>query len=158
MTNEQLIEMLQEDLKKERMHCFFYQQAAAMVQGLHREELRELFLKEAQSELIHVDQFSALIVNLGGVPSSEIAPLPDLTPCPGDLCLKAAAVEQQVADIYAERLRATHEMENAATAYVHVFYEDQINDSQKAAWEFSLMAKRYQQGVSQCQQNTNLST
>jgi hypothetical protein len=42
-----------------------------------------------------------------------------------------------VALIYAERLRATHEMENAPTAYTHVFYEDQIKDSQEAAWEFA---------------------
>jgi demethoxyubiquinone hydroxylase (CLK1/Coq7/Cat5 family) len=54
----------------------------------------------------------------------------------------ASTIEQNVADNYADHLRATHEMENAATAYVHVFYEDQIKDSQEAAWELALLAKK----------------
>src|SRR5688572_11996392 len=76
MTNEQLVALLQDDLKNERMHCLFYQQAASLVEGLHREEYRELFLKEAQSELVHVDEFSNLIKRLGGTPGTEVAPIP----------------------------------------------------------------------------------
>lgn len=143
MTNEQLISLLQEDLKNERLHCLFYQQAASLVEGLHREEYREHFLAEAQSELAHIDQFANLIKQLGGTPGAEVAPLTDkLSPCPRRLCEIGARLEQAVADNYAARLRATHEMENAATAYVHVFYEDQIKDSQEAAWELALLAKK----------------
>lgn len=143
MTNEQLISLLQEDLKNERLHCLFYQQAAALVEGLHREEYREHFLAEAQSELSHIDQFANLIKQLGGTPGVEVASLTEkLTACPRRLCEVGARLEQAVADNYAARLRATHEMENAATAYVHVFYEDQIKDSQEAAWELALLAKK----------------
>jgi rubrerythrin len=145
MTNEELIALLQEDLKNERMHCLYYQQAAALVEGLHREEYRELFLKEAQSELGHIDEFSTLIKRLGGTPGTEVNPiLMKMTSCPRQLCEHAAYIEEAVALIYAERLRATHEMENAPTAYTHVFYEDQIKDSQEAAWEFALLAKKCQ--------------
>jgi bacterioferritin (cytochrome b1) len=143
MTNEQLIALLQEDLKNERMHCLFYQQAASLVQGLHREELRELFLKEAQSELVHVDEFANLITLLGGVPNMDCNQLSTMSGCPSELCEMASLLEQHVADNYAARLRATHEMENASTAYCHVFYEEQITDSQRAAWEFKRLASEY---------------
>lgn len=139
-----MLQMLQEDLKNERMHCLFYQQAAVLVQGLHREELRELFLKEAQSELVHVDEFANLIVQLGGVPETEVNPLPSMCSCPITLCLLAQKIEQQVADIYAHRLVTDPECDCAASlAYFHLFYEDQIMDSQKAAWEFKLLSQTY---------------
>lgn len=143
MTNEQLVALLQEDLKNERMHCLFYQQAASLVDTLHREELRELFLKEAQSELVHVDEFSNLITLMGGVPGTEVARLPNMCCEPNNLCYIASGIEQEVANNYAIRLRATDSMENASTAFCHVFYEDQITDSQKAAWEFARMAQNY---------------
>ena len=38
-----------------------------------------------------------------------------------------------------ERLRITDGMENAATAYCHVFYENQIEDSWRTAREVELM-------------------
>ncbi len=143
MTNEQLIALLQQDLKNERMHCLFYQQAASLVQGLHREELRELFLKEAKSELAHVDEFANLITLLGGEPGRDVTPLSTMSGDPEDLCEIASLLEQMVADTYASRLQDTHDMNNAATAYCHVFYEDQIRDSQRAAWEFKRLATQY---------------
>jgi bacterioferritin (cytochrome b1) len=87
MTNEQLIALLQEDLKNERLHCLFYQQAAALVEGLHREEYREHFLKEAQSELTHIDEFATLIKRLGGTPGTDVNPIVmKMTSCPRQLC------------------------------------------------------------------------
>lgn len=143
MTNQQLIEMLQEDLRNERKHLAFYLQASTMISGLHREELREFLFEEAQGELKHVEQFSELIVHLGGVPGvASNAYRSDLSH-PLAILSYAVEMEQQVADIYAGRLRATHEMENAAVAYVHVFYEEQILDSQKTAWEVAKMVKEY---------------
>ena len=146
MTNEKLIEMLQEDLQNERMHCLFYQQAAAQVAGLHREEFRELFLKEAQSELHHVDEFATLITQLGGVPDTKVASLPKSINwnCINDLCHAAHGIESKVAETYALRLcntEQTHPQIGAATSYVHLFYEDQLTDSQKAAFEFKLLCK-----------------
>jgi len=144
MTNEQLIYLLQQDLKNERKHLAFYLQASTMISGLHREELREFFLTEAQGELKHVEQFSELIVHLGGVPGTEVNSFPSNLTCPIAILKYVVQMEQEVAEIYAERLRQTHEMENAATAYAHVFYEDQIADSQRTAWEVAKMVPQYE--------------
>ncbi len=144
MTNQQLVDMLQEDLKNERKHLLFYLQAGVMVQGLHREEIGEFLIKEAQGELAHVEEFSRTIVHLGGVPGVEVNPFPSDLACPVAILKYVVQMEQEVADKYAERLRATHEMETAAVAFVHVFYEDQIKDSQQTAWEVSQMIKKYE--------------
>jgi hypothetical protein len=52
-------------------------------------------------------------------------------------------MEQEVADNYAERLRQTDGLENAMTSYCHLFYEEQLIDSQKAAWEVAQMVRMY---------------
>lgn len=139
MTNEEIIALVQEDLKNERKHLAFYLQASVMIKGLHREELREFLLKEAQGELKHVEEFSELIVHLGGVPGTEVNAYPSNLSDPFLILSYVVKMEQEVADIYASRLRATHEMENSATAYAHVFYENQIQDSQHTAWEVNQM-------------------
>jgi len=139
MTNEEIIELLQEDLKNERKHLAAYTQFAVNLRGLHREELREFCEKEAAGELQHVLQFSELIVHLGGVPGIEVNPYPTDISCPVAIMKAIVEMEDEVADKYAERLRQTHEMENAATAYVHVFYEEQIADSWRTAREVEQM-------------------
>lgn len=144
MTNEALIEAVNSDLANERKHLAFYQHASVMIGSLHRQELREYLFKEAQSELLHVDQFSELVVHLGGVPSMNINEFPvDLT-CPAAILRYAVEMEEEVATIYAERLRDTDDMEDSDTAYVHVFYEAQIEDSWKAAKELKQMIRKYE--------------
>ena len=140
MTNEQLISMLQDDLKNERKHLGFYLHASVMLQGLHRKELREFCEEEAKGEFRHVIEFSEAIVHLGGVPGLETNYFPTYKK-PHTILTYAQGMESEVADIYATRLVATHEMENAATAYMHVFYEDQIRDSWKTAQEIAQMLK-----------------
>lgn len=149
MTNEDLINLLQEDLRNERMHCLFYQQAAALVKGLHREEYRELFLKEAESELHHVDEFANLIVRLGGVPCTLVANLPTISNWSSVLALCSAAheIEAKVAFNYAKRLWITGQVSeslepiSSEISYVNLFYEDQLKDSQEAAFEFKLLCE-----------------
>lgn len=143
MDQQQLISYLQEDLKNERKHLAFYLHSAVMVKGLHREELREFFMEEAQGELKHIEQFSELIVHLGGVPGTESSPWPETLSDPVDILSYVVQMEQEVADIYAKRLRDTHDMNSAAEAYCHVFYEDQIRDSQHTAWEVKQMVEKY---------------
>ncbi len=146
--NEEVINLLlanlQEDLANERMHCLFYQQAAAMVTGMARQEFRELFLEEAKSELVHVDEFATLIVQLGGSPQTTVAPLPLIESgedCAMILCQKAYEIEQQVARRYSDRLKLDYGGFPEAD-YVKLFYEDQLQDSQKAAFEFKLLYNR----------------
>jgi len=138
-----LIANLQEDLANERMHCLFYQQSAAIVTGMFRQEFRELFLEEAKSELVHVDEFATLIVQLGGCPETTVAPLPlpHAEKCAIVLCQKAYEIEQQVAKKYSDRLKLEYG-DFPEADYVKLFYEDQLQDSQKAAFEFKLLSHR----------------
>lgn len=139
MTNEELIALLQEDLKNERKHLAAYTQFAVQLSGLHREELREFCETQAADELKHVTEFSELIVYLGGVPCVEVNPFPTDLTCPSAIMKAIVEMEDQVAENYAQRLVQTHEMENSATAYAHVFYEDQIKDSWRTAREVERM-------------------
>lgn len=160
MTTEQLIEILQNDLKNERKHMLFYLQAGVMVQGLHREELSELLLKEAQDEHQHVVEFSKLIVQLGGVPGQEFNSFPNDLVCPFEILRYARDMEQQVSDIYAKRLVETNtESAWSYESYVHLFYEDQLQDSQKTALELGQYILPYlNKENSKCPQNTNSNT
>lgn len=144
MNNEELIELLQNDLKNERKHLMFYLQAGVMIRGKHREELGELFLKEAQDEHKHVIEFSKLIVQLGGIPNQEINDFPINLKLPDDLLAYAVEMEQEVANNYAQRLIQTStESGNAIESYVHLFYEDQLQDSQATALELKLFLTHF---------------
>lgn len=137
MNNDQLISLLQRDLANERSHMSFYMQAGVMVKGLHREEMSELFLKEALDEHKHVIEFSKLIVQLGGTPCNYVNPYPNNISDPIQLLKYAVKMEQDVANIYAERLDTINGC-NAIPKYVSLFYEDQLQDSQHTALELKL--------------------
>jgi len=143
MTNEELIELVNSDLKNELKHLQFYLHAGVMVSGLHREELKELLLKEAASELKHCEEFAELVVHLGGVPTTETSEFQAGMSCPVGILKYAVEMENEVATNYTERLRQTDGLDNPSTSYVHLFYEDQLLDSQKAAWEMAQMVKQY---------------
>jgi bacterioferritin (cytochrome b1) len=135
---EQVIGFLQEDLKNERKHMMYYLQAGVMVRGLHREEFSELFLKEAQDEHNHVVEFSRLIVQLGGIPSQEINEFPTHLTLPEEIIAYAVEMEQLVANNYALRMSQIDPQDGGIAAYVNLFYEDQLQDSQKTALELKL--------------------
>lgn len=144
MTTEELIKLVNFDLKNERKHLMFYQNASVMIGSLHRMELREFLEKEAASELQHVNEFSEFIVHLGGEPESGINEFPINLTCPAAILKYAVDMEEEVAENYALRLRQTHEMENSDIAVAHVFYEDQIVDSWKTARELKQMLRKYE--------------
>lgn len=146
MTKEQFIALVNEDLKNERMHMGFYLQAGVMVQGLHRPELREFFLEEAQDELKHVEQFADLINYLGGVPCTGVNDYPCDLVCPVQILQFVLDMEQQVAENYSERLRQTEGHEEAWVSFCHVFYENQLEDSWRTAQEVRQLIKKYDHG------------
>lgn len=144
-TKQKIINMLQEDLKNERKHMMFYMQAGVMLQGLHREELGEFLLKEAQDEHQHVLEFSRLIFQLGETPNIEINEFSSNLTCPYEILLFAKNMEQEVSNKYAERLTQTStESGDAFESYVHLFYEDQLQDSQKTALELNQFLISYE--------------
>lgn len=142
MTNNDLITLLQSDLRNERKHLAFYMQAAVMVKGLHRKELREFFEEEAQGEFKHVMEFSEAIVHLGGVPEVEVAPFRSQLGASIDILTYASEMELEVSDIYTSRLSQlalVNEGNKTAAAYLSVFYENQLEDSWKTAQEITQM-------------------
>jgi bacterioferritin (cytochrome b1) len=150
MSNDQIVDtliaMLQDDLKNERKHMLFYLQASVMIQGLHREELGELLVKESLDEHNHVTEFSRLIVQLGGIPNQEVNPFPTDLTCPFEIFKYAQEMEQEVSTIYGKRLVHTDELAehgNSHAYYAHLFYEDQLQDSQKTALEFNQFIRPY---------------
>lgn len=143
MTNEELINLLNADLRHELQHMHFYLHAGVQIQSMFRHEIGEFLLEEASDELNHCKEFSNLIVQLGGVPvvNGHDVPECDYTD-PQKVLAKVIQLEDEVAARYSERLRQTEEHGNASTSYVHVFYEDQIADSWKTAREAELMLKK----------------
>lgn len=144
MNNEELIALLQEDLKNERKHLAAYTQFGVLLCGLHREELREFCQEQAADELKHVTEFSELIVHLGGVPGVETNPYPTDLTCPVAIMKAVVEMEDEVANNYAKRLQQTENYDNASTAYAHLFYEDQLLDSWKTAREVEKMIPKNQ--------------
>lgn len=76
---EQLIEGLNEDLIHEYAAMIQYTYNAAAVSGLSRKVLKPYFEEEAQDELNHARYLSEKIINLGGTPKVQPAPVKRLT-------------------------------------------------------------------------------
>jgi bacterioferritin len=147
MTIEELVPLLQYDLANEVQHMMFYLRAATEVQGFHREEFREFFIKEAKEEMGHVLEFSDMISYLGGVPFQHATVNWRWGSNPRDILEEVVRMEQEVAANYANRLKQTEsphmEDYHPAIATAHVFYEDQIKNSQMTAWEVQKWLKKH---------------
>lgn len=143
MTNKELVGILLEDVQNEYNHMMFYLRASVEVQGLHRAEIREFLLKEAQEELLHVEEFSRMIKYLGGSPDITALFNYSAGQNPKHILEEVVRMELFVAHNYAARLQMTEEMTSAEVATIHVFYEDQIKNSQYTAWEVQQMLREY---------------
>src|SRR5687767_13146716 len=97
MTDANLIKMLNEDLQNEYRHMMYYLRAASAVEGLHRPELREFFLKEAHEELGHVHEFMDILSYLGWVPTISDVYLGSVPHNPYDILQHVVKMEQEVA-------------------------------------------------------------
>lgn len=125
-----LIKSLNNDLKNEYKHMHFYLQSAILIEGLHREELREFLLKKAKEEMEHVIAFADVIVGLGGVPTTEINPYPDLYK-PEQILSYALSMEEEVVKNYITRINEAIGVSGVNGKFIEVFLEDQLLDSKK---------------------------
>jgi bacterioferritin (cytochrome b1) len=129
MTLQTLIELLTADLRNEWTHMAFYLYHASALTGLHAEEYKEVFLKEAASEMSHVTQFSDVIWGLGGTPGAERNEFPRFTDV-REALQYAHAMESDVVKNYAERLRQVADMPlEPESTWLTVFLEDQLAHS-----------------------------
>lgn len=143
-TRESFLELLANDLKNEYTHMHFYLYYASQVVGLHREEYRELFLKEAASEMAHVTQFSDFILGLGGKVGPERNIFPIHMSKPGEILKAALAMEEEVVQNYAFRIEQVQEipdMSREDKQWVEIFFEDQIEHSRKDVDNFKMILK-----------------
>lgn len=151
MTKTELIALLNGDLKNEYKHMLFYLHHAALVESLHRFEVREFLLEEAASEMKHVDEFAHVIAGLGGMPTPEIADFPKFMTDPLEILEYAMNMEDEVAKTYALRLVQTDELAHSSSwnnvqvdaYYVHVFMEENLADSRKTADELRKILSAY---------------
>lgn len=135
MLLDQMIELLNIDLRNEWKHLHFYLACASRLTGLHAHEYKEVFLKAAQSEMGHVTAFTDLIIGLGGVPSHEPAPY-ELFERPEYALKYALKMEEEVVANYVQRQKDTQRMEekDAVNAgWIDVFLDGQIQDSREDA-------------------------
>lgn len=73
---EQLIEGLNIDLANEYQAIITYITYAATVTGIHREEMKEFFMREVPDELRHAEFLANKIAALGGTPVTTPAAVP----------------------------------------------------------------------------------
>jgi len=147
MTLDEMIVKLNEDLCIEYKHWNFYMQSMANVQGLHREEIGEFLKKEATGEMTHIEEFKRLIIGLGGMPTTNVAPFAHHLTTPKDILEYALVMEDEVVSNYVYRIDdATALQENGGTdkidgKYIELFLEEQILDSRADADHIREMLK-----------------
>ena len=128
------VNLMLDDLMNERKHMLFYLTAASTVSGLHREEYKELFQKEAASEMQHVLEFQDALLGLGV----------DLCQCTqvesnhsyvvsydlDELLRFALRMEEDVVSNYTDRiLNHVPLLDEPDRRYMEIFYENQIEKS-----------------------------
>ncbi len=143
---EEIIKALNQDLKNEWKHLRFYLYHASAVTGLHREEYKEFFLKEAAGEMQHVKEFSELIFGLGGEPTIESNDFPKLY-SPEHIIKYAYDMEKEVVENYCIRLKQAQELAQTNLAdgtYLEIFLENQIEKSRQDVDHYQQIIKGFQ--------------
>lgn len=130
MKLEEIIAILNDDLKNEWTHMRFYLYHASAVAGLHCHEYKELFLKEAASEMNHVTEFSDVIRGLGGEPITDWHDIPFLTE-PRKIIEKALEMEVEVVENYTKRIKQVEELGGSDGQWLEIFLEKQIEHSRE---------------------------
>jgi bacterioferritin len=77
MDKKQLIASLNDDLAAEYSAIIQYNTYAARATGPYRPQLSQFFLKEVADEQLHAQFLANKIVALGGVPTTQAAPVAD---------------------------------------------------------------------------------
>lgn len=143
MKIDEMFALLNEDLSNEYAHWHFYMEAATAVRGLHRQELSEFFMEQAEGEMKHVEQFRRLLyglktrwnleVEISSAPAHWERTLTD----PHHLLRAALDMENKVVDNYVLRHSQAESLESDSLpdqakvdgTYIALFLEDQILDS-----------------------------
>lgn len=143
MTKIELVDLLIEDVLNEYKHMLFYLNASCFIQGLARVELGEWLAEEARDEMKHVEEFTKLIIELGGSEklqesfsrinlSTDIKELQD----PEKILTYVLDMEEEVVKRYTQRMDDAVNVSKSdpvAGRWVEIFLEEQILDSKGTA-------------------------
>lgn len=149
MNKTHLVALLNNDLKNEWKHLRFYLYHASAVVGLHCEEYKEVFLKEAASEMTHVTKFSDLIIGMGGIATCESNEF-DKFIYPKDIISYALKMEQEVVQNYTNRIKDAQTLNNKTlfedensvdSQWLEIFLEGQIQSSREDVDRFRQILK-----------------
>jgi bacterioferritin (cytochrome b1) len=135
-----------EDLKNEKKHMLFYLTAASTVAGLNREELREMFLEEAASEMKHVTEFQDALLGLGVelLDTVHIKENNDymVSYNAKELVAFALEMEEQVVENYSKRLlNDIPTLDVGDRVWMEIFYEKQIEKSREDVDNYRMILK-----------------
>lgn len=143
----EMIDKLNGDLSREYAHFHFYIHAARMVETVYRSELKEFFDEEAADEMKHIQEWGDLIVGLGGVPTTTVAPFKSDLTDPVELLKETVKMESEVVTNFVERQDQCNELEKNGGLdkvdgrRIDVFLDDQILDSRATVDEVTKMLK-----------------
>lgn len=133
---DDLIKNLKSDLKNERKHMLFYLTNASTITGVHRQEYREFLLKEAGSEMNHVQEFQDFIIGLGGKIEDSDTGFYDF-PIFSDaesIIRYAYNMEMEVVRNYSNRIKESENLNDYALfKWVEIFLEKQLEHSRNDA-------------------------
>lgn len=155
MNIEKMVDLLNEDLSREYSHWHFYIHASTCLVGLHREEIGEFLLKQAQGEMKHIVEFKKLIHGLNTrrelekSVSTNVAEFKNNLHCPKEILKEALIMEDEVVKNYIQRIEDANKLQdnggkdNVDGKYIELFLEDQILDSRSDADEIRMMLKNF---------------
>lgn len=134
-----LIEGLNEDLAGEYSAVITYRTYASAVRGPYRQDLRQFFEKEITDELSHAQLICDKIISLGGVPTTQAAPV-KFTENAREMLQNA--LDDEIATL--ERYVRRREQAEQANEYgLAVDLDDVIADETKHRDELRLMLDRW---------------
>lgn len=144
MNLNELINLLNEDLKREYQHMLFYTHAANTLVGLERLYFADKLKEHAKSEMNHVFQFAQKIKANGVHPVSglNVPEFSEISGCAKDIIYDAIKLEEQVIINYHERHKQASELYAQTGKHYDliVFLEEQIEHSQGDVDELKLIS------------------
>lgn len=133
-----LVAGLNEDLRFEYAAVITYRTYASAVRGPYRQELRQFFEREIADELVHAGLICDKIVALGGVPTTESAPV-KYTEVEHEMLENALQDERDTIERYVKRRKQAEDLGEAGLA---IDLDTLIADETKHRDELRLMLAR----------------
>lgn len=126
LTEELLLEWLQEDFRGEQQAAFQYLQARWLLKGLLRSAYHDLLLKWAVEEMEHLDDLAHWIVRFGGIPDLVHPLAVENTETPAAAVSRCLQLEQMTVERYTQRVQALAgtEYEDLAQLYQQMLLEE----------------------------------